>query len=46
VSGAPEDIAKTVRDRYGDVVQHISFNAPYQADSDRWARVLEGFRGG
>jgi probable F420-dependent oxidoreductase len=46
VSGVPEDIAKTVHDRYGDVVQRISFNAPYQADSERWARVLEGFRGG
>jgi probable F420-dependent oxidoreductase len=44
VHGPPEDIAAVVQDRYGDLVQRISFNAPYQADSERWARVLEGFR--
>jgi probable F420-dependent oxidoreductase len=44
VHGRPETIAPTVLARYGDVVQRISFNAPYQAGDDRWARVLEGFR--
>jgi probable F420-dependent oxidoreductase len=44
VHGAPENIAKQVRARYGDVVQRISFNAPYQADDVRWVRVLQGFR--
>jgi hypothetical protein len=44
VSGAPESIAKQVRARYGDAVQRISFNAPYQADDVRWGRVLHSFR--
>jgi probable F420-dependent oxidoreductase len=44
VHGTPEEIPKIVRARYGDVVSRISFNAPQQAGSDRWARVLEGFK--
>jgi hypothetical protein len=44
VHGTPEEIPKIVRERYGDVVSRISFNSPQQADSDKWTRVLEGFR--
>jgi probable F420-dependent oxidoreductase len=44
VHGTPEEIPKIVRDRYGDVVSRISFNSPQQAGSDRWTRVLEGFK--
>ena len=32
--------------RYGDLVDRISFNAPYRADPARWAVVLEGFKVG
>jgi probable F420-dependent oxidoreductase len=46
VQGRPETIAATVQQRYGDLVQRISFNAPYQAGDDRWSRVLQGFRTG
>lgn len=44
VRGAPEDIAARVQARYGALVQRISFNAPYHAEPERWARVLAGFR--
>jgi probable F420-dependent oxidoreductase len=44
VRGAPEDVAKKVAARYGDVVDRISFNNPYQSGDERWTRVLEGFR--
>jgi probable F420-dependent oxidoreductase len=46
VSGTPEEIAPRVLDRYGDLVDRISFNAPYRADPARWAVVLEGFKVG
>jgi probable F420-dependent oxidoreductase len=44
VRGTPSEIAPQVMARYGDVVQRISFNAPYQAAPERWAGALAGFR--
>jgi len=32
------------RYRYGDIVDRLSFYAPYRSDPGRWAKVLEGFR--
>ena len=46
VRGAPEEIASQVLARYGDLVDRISFNAPYRIDTDRWAKVLAGFKAG
>ncbi|MGZ4803141.1 MAG: LLM class flavin-dependent oxidoreductase, partial [Acidimicrobiia bacterium] len=43
VTGEPEDIPKLMLERYGDVLDRISFYAPYQSDPDRWARILAGF---
>jgi probable F420-dependent oxidoreductase len=40
VVGAPENIAPELHRRYGDVIQRISFYAPYRSDPERWARVL------
>ena len=40
VVGAPEDIAPELSHRYGDVIQRISFYAPYSSDPDRWAAVM------
>ncbi len=40
VVGEPEKIAPELHTRYGDVIQRISFYAPYQSDPDRWAQVL------
>lgn len=40
VVGAPEAIAPELSQRYGDVIQRISFYAPYASDPDRWASVM------
>jgi probable F420-dependent oxidoreductase len=40
VVGAPEDIAPELRRRYGDIIQRISFYAPYKTDPARWQRVI------
>ena len=44
VVAAPEDIPAALTERYGDLVDRLSFYAPYQSDPDRWKRVLAGFR--
>lgn len=40
VVGPPEQIAPELHRRYGDVIDRISFYAPYQSDPDRWRQVL------
>jgi probable F420-dependent oxidoreductase len=40
VVGEPERIAPELKARYGDVIQRISFYAPYKTDPDRWSKVL------
>ena len=44
VVAAPEEIPKRLLERYGDLVDRISFYAPYRSDPDRWKSVLAGFR--
>jgi len=44
VQGQPEEIPGLILKRYGDVIDRVSFYAPYQADPDRWATVLAGFK--
>jgi len=44
VKGTADELPGRVRERYGGLVDRISFNAPYRRDADRWAAVLEGFR--
>ncbi len=44
VVGAPEQIAPELGRRYGDVIERISFYAPYQSDPDRWLRVMEDLK--
>jgi probable F420-dependent oxidoreductase len=46
VRGTPEEIAPRVLERYGDLVDRISFNAPYADDRARWADVLAGLKVG
>ena len=41
VVGEPEQIAAGLQDRYGDIVQRVSFYAPYASDPERWRRVME-----
>jgi probable F420-dependent oxidoreductase len=44
VVGEPEEIPALLLARYGDLVDRVSFYAPYQSDPERWTKVLEGFR--
>lgn len=41
VVGAPEQIAPELHRRYGDVIQRISFYAPYSSDPERWRKVMD-----
>jgi probable F420-dependent oxidoreductase len=41
VVGEPERIGPGLSERYGDVIDRISFYAPYQSDPDRWTAVME-----
>ena len=40
VVGPPEQVAPELHRRFGDVVDRVSFYAPYRSDPERWARVL------
>jgi probable F420-dependent oxidoreductase len=44
VTGEPEEIPAKLLSRYGDIVDRVSFYAPYRSDPERWARVVEGFK--
>jgi hypothetical protein len=44
VVGEPEQIAPELKRRYGDVIDRISFYAPYKSDPERWAPVLDALR--
>jgi probable F420-dependent oxidoreductase len=44
VVGEPEQIAPELSRRYGDVVQRISFYAPYKSDPERWKKVMADLR--
>ncbi len=41
VVGAPEEIAPELSRRYGDVIQRLSFYAPYKSDPERWRAVMD-----
>ncbi|MBA2752586.1 MAG: LLM class F420-dependent oxidoreductase [Actinobacteria bacterium] len=41
VVAEPEGLAAGLEDRYGDIVQRISFYAPYASDPDRWRAVMD-----
>ncbi len=43
VVGEPEEIPALLLGRYGDIVDRLSFYAPYQSDPERWSRILAGF---
>jgi probable F420-dependent oxidoreductase len=43
MTGEPEEIPKLMLARYGDVLDRISFYAPYRSDPERWASILSGF---
>jgi probable F420-dependent oxidoreductase len=44
VVGEPESVPAMLRARYGDILDRISFYAPYKGNRDRWAEVIDGLR--
>jgi probable F420-dependent oxidoreductase len=46
VVGEPEQVAPELHRRYGDVIQRISFYAPYRSDPQRWRRVVADLTSG
>jgi probable F420-dependent oxidoreductase len=46
VVAEPEDVPSRMLARYGDVLDRISFYAPYRSDPERWGRVMDGFKQG
>jgi len=46
VIGEPEEIPKLILDRYGDVIDRVTFYTPYKSDPERWQNVLAGFKTG
>ena len=44
VVGQPEHVAPELHRRYGDVIQRISFYAPYKSDPERWRSVLDALK--
>jgi probable F420-dependent oxidoreductase len=41
VVAEPEKLAEGINARYGDIVQRLSFYAPYASDPDRWKAVMD-----
>jgi probable F420-dependent oxidoreductase len=44
VAGKPDELPGLVEARFGDVVDRISFYAPYRADPERWGEVVAAFK--
>jgi probable F420-dependent oxidoreductase len=45
VIAEPEQLGAALHARYGDIVDRISFYAPYQSDPERWNAVLASLKG-
>jgi probable F420-dependent oxidoreductase len=44
VVAGPEGVGAELKRRYGGVVDRCSFYAPYKADPEQWARVIEDLK--
>jgi probable F420-dependent oxidoreductase len=44
VRGEPEEIPKLILDRYGELIDRVTFYTPYKSDPERWKSVLAGFK--
>ena len=44
VVGSPEQIAPELNKRYGDVIDRLSFYAPYSSDPARWTQVIHDLK--
>jgi probable F420-dependent oxidoreductase len=40
VVGAPEEVPGAIKARYGDLLDRLSFYAPYKSDPERWGSVI------
>ncbi len=40
----PEEVAAGVLERFGDVVDRVSFYTPYAVDQERWHPIVAGFK--
>ena len=41
----PEQLGTELHGRYGDIVDRLSFYAPYKTDPERWRGVLASMKG-
>ena len=46
VVAEPSDLPGTLHGRYGDVIDRISFYAPYKSNPDVWSGVMQGLKEG
>jgi probable F420-dependent oxidoreductase len=46
VVGSPEDLPDLLQQRFGGLLDRLSFYAPYQSDPTRWANVLAALKAG
>ena len=44
VVGSPEEVAPELRKRFGDVIDRLSFYAPYKSDPERWRGIITDLR--
>ena len=44
VVGTPDEVGPELRSRYGDVIDRLSFYAPYKTDPERWSAIIADLR--
>jgi len=44
VVAPPDKVPELVHQRYGDLLDRMSFYAPYESDPERWGAVLDGIK--
>ncbi|MEY3265709.1 MAG: hypothetical protein RJA15_155, partial [Actinomycetota bacterium] len=44
VVAEPEKVAPELASRYSDIIQRLSFYAPYKSDPDRWLPVIDALK--
>jgi probable F420-dependent oxidoreductase len=44
VVGSPDEVGPELRSRYGDVIDRLSFYAPYKSDPERWRAIIADLR--
>jgi probable F420-dependent oxidoreductase len=44
VVGSPDEVGPELRSRFGDVIDRLSFYAPYKSDPERWRAIIADLR--